>query len=318
MLRSTVVAAFAFATALVFSGFASPSSSRAEDEDPVIRSLVEAERAFARLSVEKGMREAFLANLAEDAVIFRPGPVPAVPWYRDQPASKSVLEWAPEFAAVSSAGDLGYTSGPWTYRRETGGEPLTGHFVSVWRREPGGTWKVILDAGVQHEAKSGSRDLTYGPRSGDTGPNDGREAAEKALLAAERALAAASAENGWVEAFAARVTGDVRAFRTGDAPALGRDAARALYARRPGKLQWKTDAAVAASRGDLGFVYGTCERHVQGARPDSVDATAFLRIWRRRADGAYEIALDLASPMPAPKPAAASEAAASPVPQRKP
>ena len=40
-----------------------------------LRSLVEAERAFSRLSAEKGIRTAFLANLAPDSIVFRPLPV---------------------------------------------------------------------------------------------------------------------------------------------------------------------------------------------------------------------------------------------------
>jgi hypothetical protein len=36
-----------------------------------LKSLIEAERAFARLSVEKGIKGAFLANLAPDSIVFR-------------------------------------------------------------------------------------------------------------------------------------------------------------------------------------------------------------------------------------------------------
>ena len=42
--------------------------------------LIEAERAFARLSVEKGSRDAFLANLSDESILFRPGPVPGKQW----------------------------------------------------------------------------------------------------------------------------------------------------------------------------------------------------------------------------------------------
>lgn len=67
-----------------------------------LRSLVEAERAFSRLSAEKGIRTAFLANLAPDAIVFRPMPVPG----------RKAYEESPEIAGRYLASDLcGYLQG---------------------------------------------------------------------------------------------------------------------------------------------------------------------------------------------------------------
>src|SRR5213592_1995070 len=44
-------------------------------------SLVQAERAFARLSMAQGVRDAFLANLANDSIIFRPTAVAGRQWF---------------------------------------------------------------------------------------------------------------------------------------------------------------------------------------------------------------------------------------------
>src|SRR4051812_320240 len=100
-------------------------------------SLVEAERGFARTSVEKGTREAFLANLADDAVIFHPHPVNGKKWWNDQPVRPGVLSWRPSFAFVSRAGDLGYTTGPWEYRgKSMEDKPVAfGYFVTIWKRQ---------------------------------------------------------------------------------------------------------------------------------------------------------------------------------------
>ena len=45
------------------------------------KSLVAAERAFARTALDKGIRAAFLDNLAQDATVFRPQPTPGRPLY---------------------------------------------------------------------------------------------------------------------------------------------------------------------------------------------------------------------------------------------
>src|SRR5438445_12643638 len=79
--------------------------------------LVESERDFAKTSVAKGTREAFLAYLADDAILFRPHPVPGKKWMQDHPAPPGLLTWEPIFADISRSGDLGYTTGPWEFRK---------------------------------------------------------------------------------------------------------------------------------------------------------------------------------------------------------
>ena len=281
--------------------FSNSGTNAPPAEDADLRSLVEAERAFARLSVEKGMRAAFLANLAPEAIVFRPGPVPAVAWFEERPASPGTLEWEPDYAAVAAAGDLGYTSGPWWYREKPEDEPVTGHFVSVWRRVAGGSWKVVFDGGVRHESTTGPRGMAYGPRPARRDPGPSATVIERELLDTERDFAAQAAGSGWLAAFAAYAAEDVRAYFPGEMPAVGRPATRSMLAKHDAACTWSPQAAIGSSQGDLGFVYGVAERHPRGAEPDSVESNAWLRIWRRGHAGRFEIVLDLSTPMPPAK-----------------
>src|SRR5262245_52995397 len=111
--------------------YAGAPVARAADRVADPAAVVAAERAFARASIEHGMKDAFLANLAADAIVFRPGPVPAVEWFRSRPASKGRLEWAPDVAAIASGGDLGFTAGPWRWQDPSGAASF-GHYVTVW------------------------------------------------------------------------------------------------------------------------------------------------------------------------------------------
>ena len=72
------------------------------------------------MSVEKNIRDAFLANLADDAIVFDPGPVNGKQLYLKRPVSDAQLNWQPIFADVARAGDLGYTTGPWEYKKNKG------------------------------------------------------------------------------------------------------------------------------------------------------------------------------------------------------
>jgi ketosteroid isomerase-like protein len=61
------------------------------------------------------------------------------------------LEWTPTDAAVGAGGDLGYTLGRWVTRVTTpdGGDSIvgSGHYVTIWRRDSLGVWRVAVDIG---------------------------------------------------------------------------------------------------------------------------------------------------------------------------
>src|SRR5207247_10493376 len=78
--------------------------------------IAEAERAFAKAAATKGTRDAFLEFLADDGIIFQPGPVNAKKFWGERPSRRGLLSWEPIFSDVSRAGDLGYTTGPWEFR----------------------------------------------------------------------------------------------------------------------------------------------------------------------------------------------------------
>src|SRR4051812_39795762 len=150
-----------------------------------LQSLVEAERGFAKTSVEKGTREAFLANLADDSVIFHPHPVNGKKWWSEQQARPGILSWRPSFAFVSRAGDMGYTTGPWEYRpKSLEDKPVAfGFFVTIWVRQADGSWKAFLDLGTQNpEPKTPAPDIQF-PRDYPTSQNS----KSKVNVKAERA-----------------------------------------------------------------------------------------------------------------------------------
>ena len=60
------------------------------------------------------------------------------------------LTWTPTDAMMGPSGDMGYTWGHYEGRsKDANGNPVltTGRYITMWRREPDGNWKVVLDAG---------------------------------------------------------------------------------------------------------------------------------------------------------------------------
>jgi ketosteroid isomerase-like protein len=56
------------------------------------------------------------------------------------------VRWSPTKADVGSSRDLGYTAGAYRItRNDSAGRPTTetGKYVEVWKKDPGGNWKVV-------------------------------------------------------------------------------------------------------------------------------------------------------------------------------
>lgn len=125
------------------------------DVDAETNRLLQADRDFARASVDYGMAEAFRAYLHEDAIIFRRGePVRGRDAIYDHLASDGgnfVLEWEPQEGKSARLGDLGWTWGVYTVSSTDSlgiGRISYGRYVNVWKKDRAGQWKVLIDIGT--------------------------------------------------------------------------------------------------------------------------------------------------------------------------
>jgi ketosteroid isomerase-like protein len=116
-----------------------------------VKSLMKTDQDFNQMSQEKGMKAAFLFYAADEVIKMREGMMPLFgiaemkKSLEEIPDNSVKLRWIPVKADVS--GDLGYTFGKWEMR-VTGKDTVRyGSYVTVWKRQPDGTWKFVLDAG---------------------------------------------------------------------------------------------------------------------------------------------------------------------------
>lgn len=240
-------------------------------------SLTESERAFAAATKHLGVRNGFLTFFADDAISLRPTPGPYKDLLRKRPEPPqplpSHLLWTPMEGDVARAGDLGWLTGPSAVREnKPGGQVVyTGQYFSIWKKQADGTWKVLLDVGVQTPRSTGDPETAsftpHGLFSAD--PDTTLRGTESQLLQTEQDLNAAWNRSG--AAAAPFYATSARLHADSIMPVVGPNAVRKHLSTLPGIPQ-RTLGSGCSRSGDLGYTYGSFEL---GGR-----TTYYLRTWK--------------------------------------
>jgi len=120
-----------------------------------VEDVLATDRAFADAAKARGPRTAFTEYADPQAVMFRAGTGPVkgreaiAGVFEDPPAATPT--WEPE--AAEASGDLAYSWGSYVWTPVPGGPlagrpPATGYYVSIWKKQPDGRWKWVVDLGV--------------------------------------------------------------------------------------------------------------------------------------------------------------------------
>jgi ketosteroid isomerase-like protein len=269
----------------------------AEDALTALQSLLDAETNFAQMAAEKGTRDAFLANLSDDAVIFEPGPVNGKQvWLKREP-SESKLIWQPMFADVARAADLGYTTGPWEFKTHASdAKPAAyGQFLSVWKRQSDGTWKVVLDGGIDTPEPVGKPSVVpIQDSEGPTGVEIDLKSAQRALAAAEQQFGNESRKDAGA-ALVATAREDIRVLRSEKSPAVGKAAAQLMVSYDHGKMTATRSGGSISRSGDLGYSYG----EYSSEQLDGTERGSYVTIWKTRDGRDWKVVVDVRIRQPA-------------------
>jgi len=287
-----------FWPAFLLTACSSSDSSRG-----ALASLIQAEREFAQTSVTRGVGAAFLANLADSAIVFRPHPVNGPAVYRDRPDAPITLNWRPVYADISAAGDFGYTTGPWeiTDNSPQKRPPAYGDFFSVWRKQTDGNWKVILDFGIANAEPvnlSEACEFSTHPRTSFAHSHESAEIeqAKQALLQLERSFSEAAARGLW-PAYETHLNEETRLLRSGDFPITDKMAMHHKLAQRAGTMTWQPLRVEMAQSLDL--AYTLCAYACKTDEPATVASRGYsVRVWKRQESGSWKVVLDVENILP--------------------
>lgn len=253
--------------------------------------VVAAERAFAADGLDLGVQASFLKHAAPEGIVLAPEPLLARAVYGQSRPRGARLVWWPLWAGIAKSGDLGFTTGPYTYDGKPGG-----YYFTVWAKQPDGGWKWLFDGGPPSDTTGAApqgADVAYArPAARQAGSP--RKAMTQ-VTQAERTLHA-QAKDDAPAAFLAVVADDGRIVGSAAPPPISRAGLAAELATRPKSIAFSPLGGQASGAGDLAWTYGVAEWSKDGA----AQRGHYVRIWRNDRVG-WRLLFDELLPAPALK-----------------
>lgn len=253
-----------------------------------VQQLVDAEMAFAKTSKEKSTKEAFLQNLAEDAVVFANGEaLNAIDVWEKRPQSSSMVFWWPVFADISLEEDMGYTTGPYEMSRDKESEPSAyGYYSTVWKKNSNGVWKVAIDLGIYFEKPEEDNHALRTVRKS----NKGRKplpSTKEGLTFVEQSYTQWLNETGnsFLPEYFSK---ECRIHRTGVWPYTSWKVIENIQEER--QFYFEPLNADISKSGDLGYTYGKVKIE---SKDGNMERANYLRVWKREEGMNWKIVLDV-------------------------
>lgn len=122
--------------------------------------LITADRNAAYISKTENPHAAFKSMVDKESTFYVPSAVNAVNYLDNRPNIPDVLTWDPNFAIVSKSLDWGVTSGPLQFQK-VGAVKRHGQYLTVWKRDRKGNWKVHVRTEVENYGTGVKSDLVY-------------------------------------------------------------------------------------------------------------------------------------------------------------
>ncbi|MEX0635490.1 MAG: hypothetical protein WD135_01875 [Ferruginibacter sp.] len=114
--------------------------------------LLQSDKAFSNMSLEKGMNAAFIHFMDSNAVLLRKNYMPVIgmntiDYLIQQNDTSYTIVWQSQNAIVSKSADMGFTYGVYAVHPNNIDTVLYGTYVNIWKKDAQGDWKIILDSG---------------------------------------------------------------------------------------------------------------------------------------------------------------------------
>jgi ketosteroid isomerase-like protein len=283
-----------------------PGQAGDDGLSPALRSLVDAERSFARRCGVVGIRASFLEFFEDSAIAFAPEPVRYKEAVKGLPSPSDPLavrlEWEPQTGDVSASSDLGFTTGP-SVRTNTAVPDVSkqyGQFLSVWKKQSDGAWKVAVDIGVSAPAAVSPLGTPFKTRRGATPVKGLPSGSSNDPVEIDRELSRLCSSEGLLDGYLSRASEEVQLLRESHRPVVGIKAAQSYLTKEVHAAKWSPISGEISHAGDLCYTYGSYE--MKPNRTSRLETGYYLHVWRRNDHGEWKLVADATNPdVPAAK-----------------
>ena len=281
-----------------------PAAQVREPLPEALTQMIEAERAFAARALVVGWKQAFLEYFSYSAIGFdagRPGNAREQVSKAPDPPKDLQLIWEPRYGDSAASGELGYLTGPVKniLPSRNKGQPRHSNYFSIWKRDKDGSFKVVIDAGIQTPGPvSYPMGFTRAPHANRfTGDYD----ETTPPLGTADGLLNTALRSGQSRAYRSRLAEGVRFHRQNMLPIVGQNAVLQWLATQPAYANADARYAESARSGDLGYTWGSYaipSRRGVATKPEGtqrVDAQVgfYIRVWVRERNGQWKVAVDV-------------------------
>ena len=267
----------------------------AQTSNGEVSSLVAAENYFASLVKQKGINKGFLAVSDDETIVFKPAPVKAEDFYgsrKNQDTSK--LTWQPALAKISKSGDWGFTTGPFIYTRDS--VASYGTYVSVWKMNSKGVWKLAIDIGVSHPKPKKELALIYSdPKSSRFFRQKSavRQKQREEMILTSDQLFSKTLQKYNNLAYNVFMADDARLLFPGQEPIIGKRNITDFLRYQELEINTEVIDADRATGSDLAYTYGTASI----AKAGQTDIFNYIRIWEVQDGHKWNVILEVYSPV---------------------
>jgi ketosteroid isomerase-like protein len=133
------------------------TAQKSTNTDSLRTELMNTDKAWNNASLQKGYFHSRSDFVADDGIELSENEMPlvgkqAVTDYATSHSDSALkVQWVPLRAEIAASGDLGYTYGSYSnqFKTTSGKDTLVyGAYVTVWKKQPDGSWKFLADGGV--------------------------------------------------------------------------------------------------------------------------------------------------------------------------
>jgi len=253
-----------------------------------LKKMIDTEKAFAQMSLDKGTKNAFLEFLDKDAIVLDQGNTTNGLEYWQKIDFKQILTWQPTFAEIAVSEELGYTLGNFqVHEVKADNKPLShGSFFTLWKKQTDGNWKVALDFGVRHPEIS-----TVNASVKEVYDTFKPYELKNTSVLAER-MVFMNDHFYWKNAktslnpFEPHLSLDIKIYRNNLLPIVGRESAKNYLKKTYDKaLVYTGLKAVSSQAGDLVCVYGVISGKGKTGE--------YVRIWKQESKDVWKIVVEM-------------------------